>query len=121
MAPTLTLLTQTPRHIAKNETLTPAPEVRVAFTASDPDAQRAGEIVFLADLHGGDIEKVQRFSGSRPIVSRLGGRVYMESRFEGVRVREAGRYHLRVSAVLLDGSAGGVVLGSVDTAGFEVY
>ena len=130
MAPTLTIHVQPPSALSKNETMTPSPKVRAELDATS-SMPHPSEMLATADLYRyysssssatTGSEYVKRFRGSGPtVVRRVAGKVYLESEFETVRVAEAGRYFLKVSVTGLDGSEGGLVLGVVNTEGFEVY
>ena len=130
MAPTLTVHVQPPSGLPKNETMIPSPKVRAELDSSS-SLPHPSEMLATADLYrysssssssATGSEYVKRFRGSGPtVVRRLAGKVFLDSEFETVRVAEAGRYFLKVSVTGLDGSEGGLVLGVVNTEGFEVY
>ena len=127
MAPSLTIHVPPTSAVAKNETMTPSPKVRAEFDYSSSPPHPSDMVVF-ADLYRHSSSSaigsgyVKRFQGSGPqVVRQVAGKLHVDSEFDAVRVAEAGRYFLKVSVTEVNGSVGGMVLGTVDTEMFEVY
>ncbi len=127
MAAKLTIHVQPLSGLPKNETMNPFPKVRAELDVSS-SPPHPDDMIAFADLYrhssssAAGSEYVKRFRGSGPqVVRRVGGKVHLDSEFDTVKVAEVGRYFLKVSVTGLDGSEGGLVLGVVNTEGFEVY